>query len=53
MLPGMPPQVATRLATGAEHLFLLLLVMGLRIRISALALLGMAAAIEVFIYLDT
>ena len=49
-LPVIPPEWAARLATGAEHLFPLLLVLGLGTRVSALALLAMTAVIEVFVY---
>lgn len=49
-LPLIPPQVAAHLATYAEHLFPLLLILGLGSRLSALALLGMTAVIQVFVY---
>lgn len=49
-LPVIPPEWAARLATGAEHLFPVLLVAGLCTRWSALALLGMTAVIEIFVY---
>jgi putative oxidoreductase len=51
-LPLIPSDLAARLATGAEHLFPLLLVLGLFTRTSALALLGMTGVIEVFVYPD-
>lgn len=51
-LPLIPSEWAARLATGAEHLFPLLLVLGLFTRTSALALLGMTAVIEIFVYPD-
>jgi putative oxidoreductase len=51
-LPLISSDLAARLATGAEHLFPLLLVLGLFTRASALALLGMTAVIEVFVYPD-
>lgn len=51
-LPLIPSDWAARLATGAEHLFPLLLVLGLSTRISALALLGMTTVIEIFVYPD-
>jgi putative oxidoreductase len=51
-LPLLPPQIAAHLATYAEHLFPLLLVLGLCTRLSALALLGMTTVIEVFVYPD-
>ena len=49
-LPLIPPDWAARLATGAEHLFPVLLVLGLCTRVSALALLAMTAVIEIFVY---
>ncbi|MDF0729554.1 DoxX family protein [Pseudomonas entomophila] len=52
VLPLIPPHVAAHLATYAEHLFPLLLVLGLFTRLSALALLGMTLVIEVFVYPD-
>ena len=51
-LPLLPPEVAAPLAAYAEHLFPLLLVLGLATRFSALALLGMTAVIEIFVYPD-
>jgi putative oxidoreductase len=51
-LPLVPPVVAAHLATYAEHLFSILLVVGLFTRVSALAFLGMTAVIEVFVYPD-
>ena len=49
-LPLIPPEAAAYLATWAEHLFPALLVLGLATRLSALALLGMTAVIQVFVY---
>jgi putative oxidoreductase len=49
-LPLVSPWLAAHLATYAEHLFPLLLVLGLFTRLSALALLGMTTVIEVFVY---
>jgi putative oxidoreductase len=49
-LPLIPSEWAARMATGAEHLFPVLLVLGLFTRVSALALLGMTTVIEVFVY---
>jgi putative oxidoreductase len=40
------------MATVAEHLFPVLLVLGLATRLSALALLGMTLVIQVFVYPD-
>lgn len=51
-LPLIPSEWAARLATGAEHLFPILLVLGLFTRTSALALLGMTTVIEIFVYPD-
>lgn len=52
MLPLVPPHLAAYLAAYAEHLFPLLLVLGLFTRASALALLGMTLVIEIFVYPD-
>ncbi|MDF3933428.1 DoxX family protein, partial [Pseudomonas citronellolis] len=52
VLPLVPPYIAAHLATYAEHLFPILLVLGLGTRLSALALLGMTTVIEVFVYPD-
>lgn len=51
-LPLIPPEIAAHLAAYAEHLFPLLLVLGLASRFSALALLGMTAVIQLFVYPD-
>lgn len=51
-LPVIPPELAAHMAAYAEHLFPLLLVAGLLTRFSALALLGMTAVIQVFVYPD-
>lgn len=51
-LPLVPPEWAAHLATYAEHLFPLLLVLGLLTRPAAAALLGMTLVIEVFVYPD-
>ena len=51
-LPLLPPELGAHLAAYAEHLFPLLLVLGLATRVSALALLGMTAVIQVFVYPD-
>ena len=51
-LPLLPPEIAAHLAAYAEHLFPLLLVLGLATRLSALALLGMTLVIQVFVYPD-
>ncbi|MBC7603426.1 MAG: DoxX family protein [Ramlibacter sp.] len=51
-LPLIQPEIAAHLATYAEHLFPVLLVLGLFTRLSALALLGMTVTIQVFVYPD-
>ena len=49
-LPLIPPEWAAYLATSAEHLFPILLVLGLATRLSAAALLGMTAVIQFLVY---
>ncbi len=49
-VPVLPPAWAAHLAAYAEHLFPVLLVIGLASRLSALALLGMTAVIQLFVY---
>ncbi|MBN3968265.1 DoxX family protein [Pseudomonas sp. 43NM1] len=51
-LPLISPELAAHLSTYSEHLFPVLLVLGLFTRLSALALLGMTFVIEVFVYPD-
>ncbi len=51
-LPLLSPKLAAYLAAGAEHLFPMLLVLGLFTRLSAAALLGMTLVIQVFVYPD-
>jgi putative oxidoreductase len=51
-LPLLPPELAAYLAAGAEHLFPVLLVLGLFTRLSAAALLGMTLVIQLFVYPD-
>lgn len=51
-LPLLSPELAAPLATTAEHVFPLLLVLGLCTRLSAAALLGMTLVIQVFVYPD-
>jgi putative oxidoreductase len=51
-VPLLPPEVAAHAATYSEHLFSILLVLGLFTRVSALAFLGMTAVIEIFVYPD-
>ncbi|MEJ6006976.1 DoxX family protein [Paucibacter sp. AS339] len=49
-LPLLSPDLAAHWAAYAEHLFPLLLVLGLATRLSALALLLMTAVIQIFVY---
>jgi putative oxidoreductase len=51
-LPLTDPVIAAYLATFAEHLFPILLVVGLATRLSALALLIMTLVIQIFVYPD-
>lgn len=51
-LPLVKPEIAAYAATYSEHLFPLLLVLGLFTRVSALALLIMTSIIEIFVYPD-
>ena len=46
----LPSELAARLALGAEHLFPILLVLGLATRFSAVALLVMTLVIQIFVY---
>ena len=46
----LPPALAAPLATYAEHLFPVLLVLGLATRLSAAALLVMTLVIQIFVY---
>lgn len=49
-LPFASPELGAHLAAYAEHLFPVLLVLGLATRGAALALLGMTAVIQIFVY---
>ena len=49
-VPLLPPDLAAYMSTTAEHVFPILLVLGLASRLSALALLGMTAVIQLFVY---
>lgn len=49
-VPVLSPEVAATLAAVQEHLFSLLLIIGLASRLSAIGLLGMTAVIELFVY---
>lgn len=51
-LPLIDPTIAAYLATVAEHVFPVLLVIGLATRYAALALLIMTLVIEIFVYPD-
>jgi putative oxidoreductase len=46
------PLISAQLGTYAEHLFPILLVLGLATRLSALALFGMTLVIQLFVYPD-
>lgn len=46
----LPPDFAAVAAASAEHVFPVLLAIGLATRVSALALLGMTMAIQIFVY---
>ena len=48
----LPSYLAAVMATVSEHLFPILLVLGLLTRLSALALLGMTMVIQIFVYPD-
>jgi putative oxidoreductase len=49
-VPLLPPEFAAYLATAAELICPVLLVLGLGARLSSLALLGMTAVIQIFVY---
>jgi putative oxidoreductase len=49
-LPIVPPELAALLATVAEHVFPVLILVGLATRLSALALLVMTLVIQIFVY---
>lgn len=51
-LPIIPAPIAAHMATYSEHLFPILLILGIGSRLSAAALLGMTAVIEIFVYPD-
>jgi putative oxidoreductase len=48
----LPSHLAAVMATTAEHLFPVLLVLGLFTRLSAIGLLGMTLVIQIFVYPD-
>lgn len=49
-LPLIPPEMAAYMATTAEHVLPILLVLGLFTRFAALGVLGMTAVIQLFVY---
>jgi putative oxidoreductase len=51
-IPLLSPEFAATMAAISEHVFPVLLVLGLATRLSALALLGMTATIQIFVYPD-
>ncbi|MCW6530262.1 DoxX family protein [Sphingomonas sp. MMSM20] len=51
-LPLVPPTIAAVAATWSEHVFSILLVLGVATRLSALALFMMTLTIEIFVYPD-
>jgi putative oxidoreductase len=51
-VPLLPPEFAAHMATYAEHLLPVLLLLGFFTRLSALGLLGMTAVIQFFVYPD-
>ncbi len=51
-LPLIPHEMAAVMATVAEHLLPVLLILGLCTRLSALGLLAMTAVIQIFVYPD-
>jgi putative oxidoreductase len=51
-VPLLPPDLAAYLSTTAEHVFPVLLVIGLASRLSALGLFGMTMVIQLFVFPD-
>jgi putative oxidoreductase len=51
-VPLLPPDVAAYMATTAEHVFPVLLILGFASRISALGLMVMTLVIQTFVYPD-
>lgn len=49
-LPFIAPEIAAPMAAFAEHFFPVLILLGLATRLSALALLGMTAVIQLLVY---
>lgn len=50
MVPLLPPDLAAYMATIAENVFSVLLIVGLASRLSAASLLAMTAVIQIFVY---
>jgi putative oxidoreductase len=51
-VPLLPPDVTAYLSTTAEHVFPILLLVGLASRLSALGLMAMTLVIQIFVYPD-
>lgn len=51
-LPLVPPELAATMAAFAEHVFPVLILLGLATRLSAFALLGMTMTIQLLVYPD-
>lgn len=51
-LPLLPPELAAPMAAFGEHVFPILILLGLATRFSSLALLVMTATIQIFVYPD-
>lgn len=51
-LPLIPPDIAAYMAAVSEHVFPILLILGLATRFSALALIMMTLVIQIFVYPD-
>lgn len=51
-VPILPPELAAYLATTAEHVAPVMLILGLGARLGAAALLGMTLVIQIFVYPD-
>ncbi len=49
-VPLLPPDLAAYLSTTAEHIFPIMLLVGLASRLSALGLLGMTMVIQLFVF---
>lgn len=49
-VPLLPPELAAYLSTTAEHIFPVLLLVGLASRLSALGLFGMTVVIQLFVF---